>query len=58
MEMDLTGSISIVGEVSYLFRVAQAKTTVQDMNIGLSVEDFTINLSAFVLHLGFRYTIQ
>ena len=58
VEMDLTGSISIVSEVSYLFRVAQAKTTVQDMNFGLSVEDFTINLSAFALYLGFRYTIQ
>jgi hypothetical protein len=58
MELDLTESISLVSEASFLFRIAQANTTVQDMNFGLSVEDFTVNLSAFVLHLGFRYTIQ
>jgi outer membrane protein W len=58
MVMDLTENVSLVGEASYLFRVAQAKTTVQDLNFGLSVEDFTVNLNTFILHLGFRYTVQ
>jgi hypothetical protein len=57
-ELDLTRNISIVGEVSYFYRMAQARTTIQDMNFGTSVEDFDVDLSSFIFYIGFRYTIQ
>ena len=58
IEIDLGKRLSIVGEVSYFFSRVKGETTIQDMNFGVSVEEFTFGLSALIVHVGLKYTIK
>jgi len=57
LELDVRKNLSIVGEVSYLLRRTKGMSTIQDMNFGSSTDEFSVNLSSLILHLGLRYTL-
>lgn len=58
LETDITNSFSLVGEVFFFLMTTEGTTTVQDMNFGVSVESFRVNLSSLILHVGFRYATR
>jgi len=47
--------LSFFAEALYLYRKAEATTTISDLNFGLSEEKFTLNMSAFLISLGIKY---
>jgi hypothetical protein len=50
----VAGPLSFFGEAAYLRRTAPAETIVEDMNLGTSVDEISVNLKAVFLRFGFR----
>jgi len=48
-------NLFLFGEGKYLYRQAAGKTIITDMNLGTLTEEFSVNLSSFIFHLGARY---
>ena len=47
--------LSFFAEALYIYRKAEATTTISDLNFGLSEEKFTLNMSTFFVSLGIKY---
>jgi hypothetical protein len=54
---NLTDYISIFGEGGYLYRKATATTIINDLNLGVSEDSFSLNLSSVLFVLGLKFYI-
>jgi hypothetical protein len=47
--------LALYSEICFLYRKAEGTTTITDMNKGVSIEKFPLNLNSFALRFGIRY---
>ena len=51
----LSAKLAVFAEALYLYRQAEATTTITDLNFGLTEDKFNLNMSAFLISLGIKY---
>lgn len=51
----LSPKLALFAEALYLYRQAEATTTISDLNFGLTEDKFSLNMSAFLISLGIKY---
>ena len=51
----LTTNLALLTEIIYIYRDATGETTVTDLNFGVTKDEFSINISSFILRVGIKY---
>ena len=57
IQSKISKQIYFAADVSYLYSKTSATTTIQDLNFGLSTEDFPLILSTLIFKLGIKFLI-
>lgn len=53
----VTESIGIFLEGLYMARSASGTTTIRDLNLGVTTDDFSLNLNTLIVHVGIKYFV-
>lgn len=54
-EFSFNENLALFAEGIYLVRKAEAETTINDMNFGVSTEEFSVSLDSLIFQIGIKY---
>lgn len=53
----ISDNLDLLAEGVYLYRTSSGETTISDLNLGVTKEQFSVDMSAIVLRVGIKYFI-
>ena len=57
IKIEISKLISLTSDVSYFYSRASGTTTIEDLNFGTILDEFSLNLSAIIFQLGIKFLI-